>query len=332
VYDVVRVIDNLGDDAGTPAARLAALSAFGADLATFWSTGRPSDPVLVALVPSVRAVDLQHRDFAALVDANVQDQKVTRYGTYGQLRGYCALSAAPIGRLVLSVFGAATPARIALSDQVCDALQWRLVLDTESIAADEVVLAVPPPAAEAFRPGGGTHARAGWSERLGASPIVNVHVRYDRRVTEHAFFATVGSPVQWAFDRTEGSGAGVGQYLAVSLSAAGRQIDERSADVQAEVLPALTGLLPAARDAKVLDSWVTRERTATFRAVPGTAALRPPARTAVPGVVLAGAYTATGWPATVEGAVRSGHSAAQALLPSTGTAAAAGIPVERGTG
>lgn len=142
VYDVVRVIDNLGDDAGPPAARLAALEAFGADLATVWSTGRPADPVLVALVPSARAVDLQHRDFAALVEANVQDQKVTRYGTYGQLRGYCALSAAPIGRLVLSVFGASTPARIALSDQVCDALQqlehWQDV--AEDLAGGRIYL------------------------------------------------------------------------------------------------------------------------------------------------------------------------------------------------
>jgi squalene-associated FAD-dependent desaturase len=248
-------------------------------------------------------------------------------------------SRVPLGRLhseaTASALAAAgvtvrTSARVRELDRHGE--EWRLVLDTDSIAADEVVLAVPPPAAEAFLPGGGSHAPAGWSGRLGASPIVNVHVRYDRQVTEHAFFATVGSPVQWAFDRTEGSGASSGQYLAVSLSAAGRQIDERAADVRAEVLPALAGVLPAARDAKVLDSWVTRERTATFRAVPGTAALRPPARTDVPGVVLAGAYTATGWPATMEGAVRSGHSAAHALLHPTGTSAAAGVPVERGTG
>ena len=123
VYDVVRVIDNLGDDPGPPADRLAALEAFGADLATVWTTGRPRDPVLVALVPSVRAVGLQQRDLAALVEANIQDQRVTRYRTYEQLRGYCALSANPIGRLVLQVFGVATPERVALSDQVCDALQ-----------------------------------------------------------------------------------------------------------------------------------------------------------------------------------------------------------------
>jgi squalene synthase HpnC len=122
VYDVVRVIDNLGDDPGSPADRLAALEAFGADLAAVW-TGRPRDPVLVALVPSVRAVGLEHRDLAALVEANMQDQRVSRYRTYGELRGYCALSATPIGRLVLTVFGVRTPARVALSDQVCDALQ-----------------------------------------------------------------------------------------------------------------------------------------------------------------------------------------------------------------
>ena len=123
VYDVVRVIDNLGDDPGTPADRLAALEAFGADLATVWTTGRPRDPALVALVPSVRAVGLEQGDLAALVEANVQDQRVTRYRTYEQLRGYCALSANPIGRLVLQVFGVSTPDRVALSDQVCDALQ-----------------------------------------------------------------------------------------------------------------------------------------------------------------------------------------------------------------
>ena len=123
MYDVVRVIDNLGDDPGTPADRLAALEAFGADLATVWTTGRPVDPVLVALVPSAQAVGLRQRDLAALVEANLQDQRVTRYRTYEQLRGYCALSANPIGRLVLQVFGVSTPERVALSDQVCDALQ-----------------------------------------------------------------------------------------------------------------------------------------------------------------------------------------------------------------
>ena len=230
-------------------------------------------------------------------------------------------SRVPLGRLHSEATAAALAAagvrvrrsaRVRALDRTGE--EWRLVLDTDSIAVDQVVLAVPPPAAEALLPGGGMHAPAGWAERLGASPIVNVHVRYDRPVTDHAFFAAVGSPVQWAFDRTEAAGAGAGQYLAVSLSAAGREVDERTTDVVAEMVPALAALLPAARDAEVLDSWVTRERTATFRQAPGSAALRPPADSGVPGIALAGAWTDTGWPATMESAVRSGHAAAEVLL------------------
>ncbi|MDQ3906444.1 MAG: FAD-dependent oxidoreductase, partial [Actinomycetota bacterium] len=75
-------------------------------------------------------------------------------------------------------------------------------------------------------------------------------------------------------------------------------------------------LLPRMRAAVVRDFFVTRERHATFRPAPGSAALRPAPTTATPGLFLAGAYTATGWPATMEGAVRSGEAAATALLDS----------------
>ena len=121
-----------------------------------------------------------------------------------------------------------------------------------------------------------------------------------------------------------------GQYLAVSLSAASRQVQQKAADVLAGVLPALVDLLPAAGRARVVDAWVTRERTATFRAAPGSAALRPPARTGVPGVALAGAWTATGWPATMEGAVRSGQAAAAALLHGPGSGPVPAAPVAAG--
>jgi hydroxysqualene dehydroxylase len=79
-------------------------------------------------------------------------------------------------------------------------------------------------------------------------------------------------------------------------------------------MPARVGVLPALRDVTVLDFFVTREPQATFRPRPGTAALRPANRTSLPGLVVAGAYTATGWPATMESAVRSGEAAAAALL------------------
>lgn len=123
IYDVVRVIDDLGDDPGEPADREAALRDFAADLTTVWSGGEPAAPVLRRLVPAARTRGLAHRDFAALVEANVRDQRIGRYRSYEELRGYCALSAAPVGRLVLQVFGVSTPERVALSDRVCDALQ-----------------------------------------------------------------------------------------------------------------------------------------------------------------------------------------------------------------
>jgi uncharacterized protein with NAD-binding domain and iron-sulfur cluster len=80
--------------------------------------------------------------------------------------------------------------------------------------------------------------------------------------------------------------------------------------------------LPKLASARLRDFFVTREREATFRPSPGAARLRPPARTALPGLYLAGACTATGWPATMEGAVRSGNAAARALLHDTGSAPA----------
>jgi uncharacterized protein with NAD-binding domain and iron-sulfur cluster len=80
------------------------------------------------------------------------------------------------------------------------------------------------------------------------------------------------------------------------------------------VLPELVALLPAVARDEIVDFFVTREREATFRPAPGSGALRPPATTRAPGLFLAGAWTDTGWPATMEGAVRSGAAVAAALL------------------
>jgi squalene-associated FAD-dependent desaturase len=185
--------------------------------------------------------------------------------------------------------------------------------DGFNVRADSVVLAVPPArAAMLLPPQAGVGS--GFADRLGRSPIVNLHVVYDRRVLEHPFAAGVGTPVQWVFDRTAGSGLGHGQYLAVSLSAADAELGVAPEELRDHYLPALADLLPAAREATVREFFVTREHSATFRAAPGARASRPPARTRVPGLVLAGAWTDTGWPATMEGAVRSGQTAAVEAL------------------
>jgi squalene-associated FAD-dependent desaturase len=209
------------------------------------------------------------------------------------------------------------------------------------IAADAVVLAVPHEKAaplvpaDALPPG----TVAAWSG-LGASPIVNVHVIYDRPVTSLKFAAAIDSPVQWVFDRTSISGLGEGrgggpQYLAISLSAADEYAEVPAARLREQFLPALAELFPAARDARVTEFFVTRERRATFRQGPGTAALRPKAGTRLPGLVLAGAWTDTGWPDTMEGAVRSGLSAAIELrqtLLAAGPAVVAGAAAEPAQG
>jgi squalene-associated FAD-dependent desaturase len=183
----------------------------------------------------------------------------------------------------------------------------------ETLAADRVVVAVPHHRAEGLLP----EAALAGARRPGAlagSPIVNLHVVYDRQVCELPFAAAVGTPVQYLFDRSDAAGLERGQYLAISLSGADAELGLGAAELRRRYLTALEELLPRARQARVERLHVTREHSATFRAAPGVAALRPPAHTSLPGLALAGAYTATGWPATMEGAVRSGHAAADVVL------------------
>ncbi|MGH9128985.1 MAG: hydroxysqualene dehydroxylase HpnE [Acidimicrobiales bacterium] len=189
-----------------------------------------------------------------------------------------------------------------------------VVADGERLQADSVVLAVPHEAAAELLPEGAVANQKRLGE-LGASPIVDVHLVYDRRVTDIELAAALDSPVQWVFDSTAASGhEGPGQVLAVSLSAADEWIGRRPEDLVATFVAAVAELFPRARSAQVLDSVVSRERAATFASFPGTAALRPAAQTAFPGLVVAGAWTHTGWPATMEGAVRSGNAAARVVL------------------
>jgi squalene-associated FAD-dependent desaturase len=188
----------------------------------------------------------------------------------------------------------------------------------ERLDADAVVLAVPHERAARLLPAGAVRD-AGALERLGTSPIVNLHVFYDRQVFEHDFAAAVNSPVQYVFDRTEATGLERGQCLAVSLSAADEEVSASAEELRSRFESALAELLPRARGARVERFVVTREHAATFRAAPGHRALRPGPRTGVDGLALAGAFTATDWPATMEGAVRSGHAAAEVALTSLGS-------------
>jgi squalene-associated FAD-dependent desaturase len=186
--------------------------------------------------------------------------------------------------------------------------------EQRTIDADAVVVALPPEEAAAVLPSG-SFAHQGRITELGSSPIVDVHLRYDRPVTSLPLAAALDCRAQWIFDRTRSSGLeGPGQYLAVSISAAEAEVGRHPERLASEVAAEVARLYPRAATARLTGTFVTKEPRATWRAVPGTARLRPPSASAHPGLALAGAWTDTGWPATMEGAVRSGVSAARTCL------------------
>jgi squalene-associated FAD-dependent desaturase len=191
--------------------------------------------------------------------------------------------------------------------------QSRRADEPERHRADAVVLAVPHAAAVRLLPADALPAGVE-PARLGTSAVIDVALVLDRRVTDLLMAAGIGSLVQFVFDRTAAAGARRGQVLAVSLSAADWMLSRRPEELVRDVHASLAELIPGAAKAEIVDAVVTKERSATFRCAPGALAHRPGPVTRLPGVLLAGAWTATGWPATMEGAVRSGRAAAQAAL------------------
>jgi len=148
IYGYARLVDELGDAAAGD--RLERLDALEAELHTVFGGGRePVHPLLARLVPTVRALDLPPGPFLALIEANRQDQVTSSYQSYDELLGYCALSANPVGELVLHVFGVATPERIVLSDAVCSALQ--LAEHWQDVAEDRACGRVYLPAEDMVR-------------------------------------------------------------------------------------------------------------------------------------------------------------------------------------
>ena len=187
-----------------------------------------------------------------------------------------------------------------------------------SVSADAAIVALPRTRAaaliEPLDP-----ASAARALKLRDTPIVNLHLVYDRKVCELPFVGGVESQVQYVFDRSDAGGVDAGmQYLAVSLSGADEEMGMSVQALRERYLPALVELFPRARTARVERFLATREHAATLRAEPGAGALRPGPRTAVRGLVLAGAWTDTGWPATLESAVLSGHAAAGCVLEAVG--------------
>jgi squalene synthase HpnC len=120
IYGFARLVDDAGDDVWSD--RLELLDAIERDLDRVYD-GDPQHPLMRRLASTVRELRLPREPFRRLIEANRQDQRVARYETFDALSAYCDLSANPVGRLVLHVFGTPTPERLAWSDAVCTGLQ-----------------------------------------------------------------------------------------------------------------------------------------------------------------------------------------------------------------
>jgi hydroxysqualene dehydroxylase len=186
--------------------------------------------------------------------------------------------------------------------------------DLDDLVTDAIVVATPP----------GESARLlGEAEPgLEASPIVSVHLLFDRPLLRSPLAALLGSDAHWVFDRGALTGnppAQGGQYLTVVSSGVPELMELRGRELVDRIAGQVTDRLG---QAELQWSRVSREPNATVALRPGTASLRPGAATARPNVTRAGAWTATGWPATMESAVRSGRIAARMLANVTTEVAA----------
>jgi squalene-associated FAD-dependent desaturase len=171
---------------------------------------------------------------------------------------------------------------------------------------DAAVLAVPPRALARLL---GDPARAGLPPLEGYEPfaIMDVHLWYDGEPAGFDFAAMLESPVQWVFQKASG-------YLCCSISAAGAHVATPTGDMVSLAWQAVCRAVPSLAQARLVDGAATRNPEGTYLALPGT--VRPGARTAHERVAVAGAWTATGWPDTMESAVRSGFTAARVLMES----------------
>jgi squalene-associated FAD-dependent desaturase len=153
-------------------------------------------------------------------------------------------------------------------------------------------------------------------KNLEASPITSVHLWFDRAVLNLPHVVLVGCAGQWVFNR--GKNESGEQYLQIVVSASRIFRGLTHQEIQARIESEIRQLFPEAASAQLVRGRVVTERAATFSAVPGVDRWRPSQSTPISNLFIAGDWTATGWPATMEGAVRSGYLAAEALLARTG--------------
>ena len=198
----------------------------------------------------------------------------------------------------------------------------------EMLRADYYVAAVPQDALLELLPAEITAQQPVFEnlKQLKTSPITGVHFWFDRVVMDEPFLTLVDTTTQWIFNKNllyggeSGGGheSGARQYLQLVISASYDLVQRSRQEIIDLCLQEVHRAIPAAREARLLKSTVIKETAATFSPEPGCDRWRPAAASPVRGLFLAGDWTATGWPATMEGAVRSGYLAAEALTKADG--------------
>jgi squalene-associated FAD-dependent desaturase len=159
-------------------------------------------------------------------------------------------------------------------------------------------------------------------DKFKVSPITGVHFWFDREVTHEPFITLLDTQTQWIFNKTalygkeDPAAPDKGQYLQLVISASYGLVRKSREEIIELCLKEVRQAMPAAREAQLLKATVIKEAAATFSPEPGVDQFRPSQETKTPGLFLAGDWTATGWPATMEGAVRSGYLAAESVLRS----------------
>jgi zeta-carotene desaturase len=157
--------------------------------------------------------------------------------------------------------------------------------------------------------------------RFETSPITGIHLWFDRQITDLDHAILLDRTIQWMFHKSKLLGRNQdanGSYVELVVSSSKTLVEKSRAEIIELALGELREFFPGARDANLVKSTVIKEVHATYSPLPGVDAYRPGPETAWPRIFLAGDWTATGWPATMEGAVRSGYLAAESVARTAG--------------
>jgi zeta-carotene desaturase len=232
----------------------------------------------------------------------------------------------------IGVRGGEVKCRVSLETFRLQSSGVSLQLNGNEAGFDYLILALPFNTLAQTLPG--TSEAQPLREQLGhfePSPITGIHIWFDREISDLDHAVLLDRTIQWLFHksrilRREGVSQSTttalpsveaGSYVELVVSSSKSLVEKSRGEIIDLAVSELREFLPAAREAKVLKSTVIKEVHATYSPRPGIDAYRPQSVTPWPRVFLAGDWTATGWPATMEGAVRSGYMAAEALLRAT---------------